>query len=619
MLKTSMKNKEPNIKKLIILLILALPLLAVESKFEAMPFVSKQLSLIHQMNESNTTQEQIMLIAEEQKALYSQKLDEFLKNKEEFINNYKGFDAEIFALEKVIKLNKRLGHNYAVVRDEVLVKSYKLLEAQNEMVKSILIALDDMSFEEYQAYMSEMFAKNQEYNSELTSVDYSDILALNQNSVILKQAQQNIKDYYALIEINADVLKYMSMFEKRMYRLNKYSNFNLIKPVISINNTPIAQKVNAIIEPYGFSVVKILFMVVTSILMYILRTYIYMKIESFIVKIKSLKKYSQDILNSIRKPMEIVMILIGIEILIFIYYDFSGVGILTDLFKISYAILLTYIVYRVINIIASIKIQEIQTANKKIKREVINVGFKIINFIIMVIGLLIVLYLAGADLTAILSGLGIGGLAVALASKDSLANFFGTLSILFSDVFSQGDWIVVNDLEGTVVEIGLRVTTLRTFDNAIIAIPNSILTNKEVKNWNKRSLGRRIKMSVGVKYDSKSEDLRNAVADIRQMLEEHPEIATQNTKYNYESTRSSKLVSREDEIGIKKTLLVYLDEFTPSSINILIYCFSKSVVWSEWLEAKEDVLFKIMEILEKNSLEFAFPSMSLYEETRKLS
>ena len=593
--------------------------MAVESKFKEMPFLHKQIELIHQMNDSNATQEQIMLIAQEQKNLYSQKLDEFLKDKDEFINSSKTFDAEIFALEKVIKLNERLGHNYAVVRDEVLVKSYKLLNAQNEMIKNILIALNDMSFVEYQSYMSEMFAKNQEYNSELTSVDYSDILALNQDSKVIKQAQQNIKDYQALIEINADVLKYMSMFEKKMYRLNKYSNLNLIKPVISINNTSIAQKVNTIIEPYGFSVVKIIIMVIVSILMYILRTYIYIKIEDLIVEIKSMKKYSQDILSSIRKPMEIVMILLGIEILIFIYYDFSGVGVLNELFKISYAILLTYIVYRVVNIMASIKIHEIQAVDKKIKREVINVGIKIINFIIMVIGLLIVLYLAGADLTAILSGLGIGGLAVALASKDSLANFFGTLSILFSDVFSQGDWIVVNDLEGTVVEIGLRVTTLRTFDNAIIAIPNSILTNKEVKNWNKRSLGRRIKMSVGVKYNSKSEDLRKAVADIRKMLEEHPQIATVNTKFNYESTRSSKLVSREDEVGIKKTLLVYLDEFTPSSINILVYCFSKSVVWSEWLEAKEDVLFKIMEILEQNSLEFAFPSMSLYHEPNEPS
>ena len=125
-----------------------------------------------------------MLIAQEQKALYSQKLDELLANKEEFISNYKKFDAQIFALEKVIKLNKRLGNNYATIRDEVLVKSYKLLDAQNDMIKNILRALDEMEFAEYQTYMSEMFAKNQEYNAELNNVDYSDILAINQDSAI---------------------------------------------------------------------------------------------------------------------------------------------------------------------------------------------------------------------------------------------------------------------------------------------------------------------------------------------------------------------------------------------------------------------------------------------------
>ncbi|MDA3908375.1 MAG: mechanosensitive ion channel family protein, partial [Sulfurimonas sp.] len=209
---------------------------------------------------------------------------------------------------------------------------------------------------------------------------------------------------------------------------------------------------------------------------------------------------------------------------------------------------------------------------------------------------------------------GIGGFAVALAAKDSLANFFGTLSILISDVFSQGDWIVIDGEEGTVVEIGLRVTTLRTFDNAIIAIPNSILANKGVKNWNKRSLGRRIKMNIGVKYDSKPSDIKNAIKEIRHMLENNPRIATLNTEYDYSYSKRSKLVSKDDELGVKRTLLVYLDEFSGSSINILIYCFSKSVVWSEWLGTKEDIMYKIMEILEKNSLEFAFPSMSIYKE-----
>jgi len=244
----------------------------------------------------------------------------------------------------------------------------------------------------------------------------------------------------------------------------------------------------------------------------------------------------------------------------------------------------------------------------------INVGMKILNFIIVLVGILIMLYFAGVNLTAVLSGLGIGGFAVAFAAKDTISNFFGTLSILFSDVFSQGDWIVVGKNEGVVVEIGLRVTTLRTFDNALIAIPNGTFATTDVKNWNRRTLGRRIKMNIGVTYSAKSESLQNAVKQIRDMLDKHSQIATTNTKYKHRKYKATRLVSKDDHQGIKKTLLVYLDEFGESSINILVYCYTKSVLWKEWLEVKEDVMYKIMDILEKNSLEFAFPSLSIYNE-----
>ncbi|MCD6433399.1 MAG: mechanosensitive ion channel family protein, partial [Sulfurimonas sp.] len=306
--------------------------------------------------------------------------------------------------------------------------------------------------------------------------------------------------------------------------------------------------------------------------------------------------------------------LINLELTIYIYNDFIHLENLSKSFNILYAFFIVWLIYRVINVIATIKIHEFDYTDSKIKNEMINVGIKIINFMILIIGLLLMLYLVGVDLTAVLSGLGIGGFAVALAAKDSLSNFFGTLSILISDVFSQGDWIVIDGQEGVVIEIGLRVTTLRTFDNALIAIPNATLANKEVKNWDKRELGRRIKMSLGVKYNSSSQNIQNAVDEIRDMLDKHPQIATKNTLYEYKKRRKNRLVSRSDALGVKKILLVYLDEFSDSSINILVYCFTKSTQWEDWLKTKEDIMHKIMEIFEKNELEFAFPSLSIYHE-----
>ena len=250
--------------------------------------------------------------------------------------------------------------------------------------------------------------------------------------------------------------------------------------------------------------------------------------------------------------------------------------------------------------------------SKILKNEVINLSIKVINSLIVLIAFIAILKIIGVDLTAVLSGLGIAGAAVAFAAKDSISNIFGSISILIGDVFEQGDWIETKDVSGTVVEIGLRASTIRTFDNALISIPNSNLANDGVKNWSRRSIGRRIKMNIGLTYQSDFDDIRQAIADIRAMLKEHSGIANENTGYK-NAYRQAKLVSSEDFKGVKRTTLVYMDEFSDSSINILVYCFSRTVDWAEWLEVKEDVMYKIAEILNKNNLEFAYPTLTVHQ------
>jgi len=128
-----------------------------------------------------------------------------------------------------------------------------------------------------------------------------------------------------------------------------------------------------------------------------------------------------------------------------------------------------------------------------------------------------------------------------------------------------------------------------------------------VMNWNRRAVGRRIKMHVGVTYESNMEDIRHALADIREMLSKHPGIADPRDKHGRKLKRY-RFASQEDTQGIKSTQLVFLDRYSDFSIDILIYCFSKTVNWAEWLEVKEDVLFRIAEILANNNLEFAYPT-----------
>lgn len=256
--------------------------------------------------------------------------------------------------------------------------------------------------------------------------------------------------------------------------------------------------------------------------------------------------------------------------------------------------------------------------NNVFRREIINLLLKVIYSLIIVIAILVLLKNFGFNVSALIASLGIGGVAVAFAIKDMLANFFASVVLLFDNSFNQGDWIVCGNVEGTVIEIGLRRTMIRTFDNAMLFVPNSLLANGSVKNWNRRKSGRRIKFNIGITYSSTPEQIRACIHDIQNMLLNHPDIAKEEDKRqtpsHYELDLKRNIVSLDDLLGYKRNLFIVLEEFAGSSINILVYCFSKTTVWGEWLNVRQDVMLKIMDILAKHNLSFAFPSQSLYIE-----
>jgi len=576
------------------------------------PWIEQQMQLIFKtMDDNNITQEQMHHLVEERDKLYNQALEQILLDKSLLKKTSKRYEKEIFTLQKMIAINKRRGNKDAVLRDEVQLKSYRLIQNQNRMIEEIFRELDTEKIDNFSKKMHEIFAEDQHLIESLDDPKYKQILMQKPKNRIMKQAQQNIREFYALKEINADILRYFSDEMNRIYRLNQYTHYNILRPVLYINHQESVQKINQLLKPYGLSVVKLLLIFFVSLVILFVRKVLYGIIESLLLRIKFLERYSKDVYAEIRTPISLLLLIINFQLILFIYNDFSSNEETQKIFNIIYTGFVTYIIFKELNSIARVKMENIHRSNQQVKSELFNLTVKIINFIVIIIGILFALHFAGVNLTAVLSGLGIGGFAVALAARESLSNFFGTLSILMSEVFSQGDWIEADGKEGNVVEIGLRVTTIRTFDNALIAIPNSTLANKEVKNWSKRVIGRRIKMKIGVKYDSKREDLQKAIDEIYKMLREHPGIATEKTMYQERGRKSAKLVSKEDELGVKRTLLVFLDEFGDSSINILIYAFSKSTVWRDWLEVKQDVMYRIMEILERNHLEFAFPTITI--------
>ncbi len=587
---------------------------------EYSPWIERQIKLIEQADDQNLSQEALSRLVEERSRAYMDALQSILENKALLKKRSMAYEDKIFKLEKMMEINRRHGNKEAVLRDEVQIKSYKLIQIQNRMIRKILKALDSLSRDDFEKKMYDIFAQTQNEINKLDDKDrlYRQLLKKKTKNRLERQVQENIREFYALWEINIDILRHFSENVNRVYRLNQYARYHILKPALYIDGHAKLLYVNKMLEPYGLSVVKLILIFLISLFIYLIRKVLLGMIERALVRIGPIGRYAEEIMGDIRAPISYLLLVLNMQLILFVYNDFSSTERANRLFNILYTVFLTLIVFRALNSIARVKLEHIGRSDRKIKSELFNLTVKIINFMVLIIGALFVLYFAGVDLTAALSGLGIGGFAVALAARESLSNFFGTISILMSDIFSQGDWIEVDGKEGTVVEIGLRVTTIRTFDNALIAIPNATLANKEVKNWSRRIVGRRIKMKVSLTYDSDRKALQRAVEEIRVMLSEHPKIATERTEYQEKGRKSAKLVSKEDALGVKRTLLVYLDAFSDSSIDILIYAFTKSTVWQEWLEAKEDVLYKIMEIVERNGLRFAFPTVTIdYPEEEK--
>ncbi|MEN8727062.1 MAG: mechanosensitive ion channel family protein [Sulfurovum sp.] len=452
------------------------------------------------------------------------------------------------------------------------------------------------------------------YFSKYTPMDKNKYISADQDqlSPIVQSLNEAIQKLEYLENVSKTFSAEVIANSSYIYHTGRLSKSHLFTFLNKINKSEDGKKINTYLAPYHVDIGNVLF-IATLIIIVLIANFLL----RFIIDI-TLKHYKLDEDNiayfhtHITRLFKLITTLLIIHLILFAYFGHDIISVrISKLFSIAYIVLIAMTLYRITNTIAYLKMESMKSS-KLLKNEVINLTIKVINSLIILIAAISILKVLGVNLTALLSGLGIAGAAVAFAAKDSIANVFGSISILIGDVFAQGDWIETSDVNGAVVEIGLRATTIRTFDNALISIPNSELANKGVKNWSRRSIGRRIKMHIGVTYESNFDDIRQALDDIKEMLKEHPGIANERTTYLNSYHRQAKLVSMDDYRGIKRTTLVYLDEFADSSINILVYCFSRSVVWSEWLEIKEDVMFKIADILKKNNLEFAYPALTLH-------
>lgn len=229
-----------------------------------------------------------------------------------------------------------------------------------------------------------------------------------------------------------------------------------------------------------------------------------------------------------------------------------------------------------------------QRRGESIDRTTVDAIGKLLRVSVIITAVLVALQSLGFSISGVLAFGGIGGIAVGFAAKDLLANFFGGLMVYLDRPFAVGDWVRSPDkqIEGTVEEIGWRLTRIRTFDKRPLYVPNSVFTQITVENPS-RMTNRRINEVVGVRYDDVGK-VAAIVEGIRVMLRSH------------------------EEIDQNQTLIVNLNQFGPSSLDIMIYTFTRTTAWVRFHQIKQDVMLKVAGIVAAHGAEIAFPTRTLH-------
>jgi len=214
---------------------------------------------------------------------------------------------------------------------------------------------------------------------------------------------------------------------------------------------------------------------------------------------------------------------------------------------------------------------------------------KILKTFVIAIGVLVILDNLHVNITGILAGLSIGGLAFALAAQDTIKNFFGSLMIFIDKPFQVGDWITSGEVDGTVEEVGFRSTRVRTFRNSVISVPNGALADRMVDNHGLRAY-RRFHTQLALTYDTPPALIKIFVEGLRGIVKDHPD-----TRKDYHE--------------------IYLNEMANSSLNVMFYIFFEASSWSDELKGRHEILLSIIELANELGVNFAFPTQTLHMET----
>ncbi len=248
--------------------------------------------------------------------------------------------------------------------------------------------------------------------------------------------------------------------------------------------------------------------------------------------------------------------------------------------------------YKLVDPISKTMARAAERTESNLDDQLVPLLSKTAKIVIVILALLTIIQSLGVNVFSLVAGLGIGGLAIALAAKDTAANFFGSLMILFDQPFKIGDWIKMENIEGTVTDIGFRSTRIKTFYDSEVVIPNSTVANANIDNMGRRQF-RRVYTSLGLTYSTTKEQMESFTKGLKDIITKHP------------NTRKDKIHVNFNSMG-------------ESALDVLVYYFIAVNNYEAELKTKEDVLLEAMKLAKNCGVDFAFPSRSLYLEKQNL-
>ena len=305
--------------------------------------------------------------------------------------------------------------------------------------------------------------------------------------------------------------------------------------------------------------------------------------------------WDEALFRSLQSPARLAMWVVSLFLyLTYLFYvlgiQFSFADSLLLLKQLFFTLVMLWFLLSFVQRVETRLLSDSSLVRHKVAQDKMNIRLlaRVIRVVLIVLVVLNALQAVGQPIGSFLAIGGVGALAVSFAAKDTLANFFGGMMLYIDRPFSVGDWIRSPDrnIEGTVEHIGWRLSRIRTFDKRPLYIPNGTFANISVENPS-RMTNRRIKATVGLRYDD-ALVLRDVVTAIRAMLAEH------------------------DDIDQSKTTFARLVNFGDSTLDILIYTFTKTTDWVTFQAVQEDVFLKVIDIIAQHGAECAFPTQTLH-------